>query len=64
LPNVSVPCGAAEEDGETLPVGMSLTGARDSLPKLLSIAAAYEEAAKPNWGLRPYEHLRKGGETA
>jgi len=64
LPNVSVPCGAAEEDGETLPVGMSLTGARDSLPKLLSIAAAYERAAEPNRGLRPYEHLRRGGETA
>ena len=64
LPNVSVPCGAVEEGGETLPIGMSLLGARDSLPKLLSVAAAYERAAKPNEGMRPYEHLRRGGETA
>lgn len=64
LPNVSVPCGHAEEGGERLPVGMSLTGARDSLKKLLSIAAAYEGQAKPNAGLRPYEHLRKGGDNA
>jgi aspartyl-tRNA(Asn)/glutamyl-tRNA(Gln) amidotransferase subunit A len=64
LPNVSVPCGYAEEGGETLPIGMSLLGARDSLPKLLSVAAAYERAAKPNEDLRPYERLCKGGETA
>ena len=64
LPNVSVPCGTAQEDGETLPIGMSLLGARDSLPKLLSIAAAYERAVKPNEGIRPYEHRCRGGETA
>ncbi|MCE5342879.1 MAG: Asp-tRNA(Asn)/Glu-tRNA(Gln) amidotransferase subunit GatA [Eubacteriales bacterium] len=64
LPNVSVPCGNATEDGVTLPVGMSLLGARDSLPTLLSIAAAYERETKPNLGIRPYEHLRKGGESA
>ncbi len=64
LPNVSVPCGHAMEDGKLLPVGMSLMGARDSLPKLLSVAAAYERAAKPNEGLRPYERLGRGGEKA
>ena len=62
LPNVSVPCGCAEENGERLPVGMSLLGARDSLGKLLSIASAYERATKPNEGLHPYDCLRKGGE--
>ncbi|HNW85718.1 MAG TPA: Asp-tRNA(Asn)/Glu-tRNA(Gln) amidotransferase subunit GatA [Candidatus Limiplasma sp.] len=62
LPNVSVPCGCAEENGERLPVGMSLLGARDSLGKLLSIAAAYERQVKPNEGLHPYDRLRKGGE--
>ena len=64
LPCLSVPCGRAEDGGDTLPIGMSLLGARDSLPKLLSVAAAYERAAKPNEGMRPYEHLRRGGETA
>lgn len=64
LPNVSVPCGLATEGNEQLPVGMSLMGARDSLPQLLSIAAAYERAAKPLTGAHPYEHLRKGGERA
>jgi aspartyl-tRNA(Asn)/glutamyl-tRNA(Gln) amidotransferase subunit A len=64
LPNVSIPCGTAREDGDTLPIGMSLTGVRESLPTLLSIAAAYEREAKPNQGLRPYERLRKGGESA
>ena len=39
LPALSTPCGLAE-DG--LPVGMQLMGARDSLPLLLGIAAAYE----------------------
>jgi aspartyl-tRNA(Asn)/glutamyl-tRNA(Gln) amidotransferase subunit A len=64
LPNVSVPCGHAMEEGKLLPVGMSLTGARASLPKLLSVAAAYEREARPNEGIRPYERLTKGGETA
>ena len=64
LPNVSVPCGLATEGNEQLPVGMSLMGARDSLPRLLSIAAAYEREAKPLTGIHPYDHLRKGGEQA
>ncbi len=64
LPCVSTPCGSAQEGGALLPVGMSLTGARPSLPRLLSIAAAYERQARPNAGLHPYERLRKGGETA
>lgn len=64
LPNVSVPCGLATEGDEQLPVGMSLMGARDSLPRLLSIAAAYEREAKPLTGIHPYDHLRKGGEQA
>ena len=64
LPNVSVPCGCAEENGQRLPVGMSLLGARDSLPKLLAISAAYENTVKPNAGLHPYDRLRKGGENA
>ncbi|NLI22036.1 MAG: Asp-tRNA(Asn)/Glu-tRNA(Gln) amidotransferase subunit GatA [Clostridiales bacterium] len=64
LPAVSVPCGHTEEGGVTLPVGMSLTGARDGLARLLSIAAAYERRNRPNAGLHPYEHLRKGGEGA
>ena len=64
LPNISVPCGFAQENGERLPVGMSLLGARDSLKKLFSIAAAYEHKTRPNEGLHPYEHLRRGGDRA
>ena len=64
LPCVSVPCGAAEEGGATLPIGMSLTGARTALPTLLSIASAYEKAQKPNAGIHPYDGLRKGGAKA
>ncbi len=64
LPAVSVPCGIARDGEAVLPVGISLLGARDSLPKLLSIASAYEKTVQPNAGLRPYEHLRKGGDKA
>jgi len=64
LPTVSVPCGVAEENGELLPIGMSLLGARNSLKKLLSIASVYEREVKPNAGLHPYEHLCKGGDRA
>ncbi len=64
LPAISVPCGHIEDDGDTLPVGMSLTGARDGLAGLLAIADAYERAAKPNEGLRPWERLSKGGDRA
>ncbi len=60
LPCVSVPCGLAEEDGASLPVGMSLTGARESLQTLLSIASAYEQRQKPNAGIHPYDRLLKG----
>jgi len=60
LPAVSVPCGHVEEDGDTLSVGMSLLGAKDSLQTLLSIAAYYDRETQPNAGLRPYE-LLKGG---
>jgi len=63
LPAVSVPCGHAVEDGETLPVGMSLLGAEHSLQTLLYIASAYETASKPNEGIKPYE-LLKGGAQA
>ena len=63
LPAVSVPCGHVKESGDTLPVGMSLLGAKNSLRKLLSIAAVYETANQPNAGIRPYE-LLKGGARA
>ncbi|MEA4927510.1 MAG: Asp-tRNA(Asn)/Glu-tRNA(Gln) amidotransferase subunit GatA [Candidatus Limiplasma sp.] len=63
LPNISVPCGLAEEDGVRLPVGMSLLGARNSLRSLLELAAVYERAAQPLAGLHPYEHLRMGGDA-
>ena len=64
LPAVSVPCGHAQEGDALLPVGMSLLGARESLPRLLSIAAAYERATQPNAGLHPYDRLGKGGQPA
>jgi aspartyl-tRNA(Asn)/glutamyl-tRNA(Gln) amidotransferase subunit A len=60
LPAVSVPCGHVKEAGDTLPLGMSLLGARDSLKSLLSIADIYEKRFQPNAGIRPYE-LLKGG---
>ena len=63
LPAISVPCGAVQEGKDTLPVGMSLLGAKDSLKSLLSMASVYEKAIKPNAGIRPYE-LLKGGAKA
>jgi len=60
LPAVSVPCGHVKEKGDTLPVGMSLLGAKNSLQTLLTIANVYEKRFKPNAGIRPYE-LLKGG---
>jgi aspartyl-tRNA(Asn)/glutamyl-tRNA(Gln) amidotransferase subunit A len=63
LPAVSVPCGAVKDGKDTLPVGMSLLGAKDSLRSLLSMASVYEKAMKPNAGIRPYE-LLKGGAKA
>lgn len=63
LPALSVPCGHVKEGKDTLPVGMSLMGAKDSLQALLSIAHAYETAVRPNAGIRPYE-LLKGGAKA
>lgn len=52
LPAVSVPCGRSAEG---LPIGMSLMGARDSLPLLMGIAGAYERAARVNEGMHPYD---------
>ena len=60
LPALSVPCGRVEEDGDLLPVGMSLLGAKNSLQTLLSMADIYEKHFKPNAGIRPYEQ-HKGG---
>ncbi len=62
MPALSVPCGTAIDDGDTLPVGMSLLGAKDSLQTLLSIADTYEKHCKPNAGLRPYEQHKGGSE--
>ena len=56
LPAVSVPCGRSAEG---LPIGMSLMGARDSLPLLMGIAGAYERAAKVNEGMHPYDAVEK-----
>ena len=64
LPCVSVPCASVQDGGDTLPIGMSLTGAREGLAGLLAIAAAYELAAKPNEGIHPYDCLQKGGTPA
>ncbi|MCI6040504.1 MAG: Asp-tRNA(Asn)/Glu-tRNA(Gln) amidotransferase subunit GatA, partial [Clostridiales bacterium] len=52
LPAVSVPCGRSAEG---LPIGMSLMGARDSLPLLMDIAGAYERTARVNEGVHPYD---------
>lgn len=57
LPAISLPCGLSK-DG--LPIGMSLMGARDSLPQLLSIATRYERAAQVNAGIHPYDHVEGG----
>ena len=64
LPTVSVPCGHVLDGEATLPVGMSLLGERNSLQKLLTIAAVYEKAVQPNAGIHPYDNLRKGGDKA
>jgi aspartyl-tRNA(Asn)/glutamyl-tRNA(Gln) amidotransferase subunit A len=47
LPAISFPCGFTREG---LPVGLQLIGPRYSEARLLSVAAAYEEATK--WHLR------------
>ncbi|HRX09941.1 MAG TPA: amidase family protein, partial [Candidatus Limiplasma sp.] len=60
LPAMSVPCGHVEDDGDLLPVGMSLLGAKDSLQTLLSIADTYEKHFRPNAGIRPYEQCNGG----
>lgn len=59
LPAVSVPCGLS---GEGLPIGMSLTGPRDGLPLLMDAAMQYEQAARVNEGLHPYDAV-EGGEA-
>ncbi len=63
LPAISVPCGAVKDGKDTLPVGMSLLGAKDSLRSLLSMASVYEKALRPNAGKRPYELLKGGAEV-
>lgn len=42
-----------------LPIGMSLMGARDSLPLLMDVAVAYERAARVNEGLHPYDAVEE-----
>ena len=39
--------------------GMSLMGARDSLPLLMEVAVAYERAARVNEGLHPYDAVEE-----
>lgn len=56
LPAVSVPCGRSAEG---LPIGMSLMGARDSLPLLMGIAGAYERTARVNEGMHPYDAVEE-----
>ena len=56
LPAVSLPCGRSSEG---LPIGMSLMGARDSLPLLMEVAVAYERAARVNEGLHPYDAVEE-----
>ena len=60
LPAVSIPCGYVQDGGDTLPVGMSLLGAKNSLQTLLTIAGVYERAVHPNAGMRPYERMEGG----
>ena len=57
LPALSLPCGLTR-DG--LPVGMSLMGARMSLPRLISAAQAYEAAHPVGAGMRPWERVQGG----
>ena len=38
---------------------MSLMGARDSLPLLMDVAVAYEQAARVNEGLHPYDAVEE-----
>lgn len=54
LPAISMPCGLSS-DG--LPIGMSLMGARDALPRMLAIGAAYERAQSVNRNLHPYDSV-------
>ena len=56
LPAVSLPCGRSSEG---LPIGMSLMGARDSLPLLMDVAVAYERAARVSEGLHPYDAVEE-----
>ncbi|MEG2603530.1 MAG: Asp-tRNA(Asn)/Glu-tRNA(Gln) amidotransferase subunit GatA [Clostridia bacterium] len=58
LPALSVPCGLSREG---LPIGMSLMGARESLPRMLSAAAVYERAERVAAGAHPYDSV-EGGE--
>ena len=60
LPAVSVPCGRSAEG---LPIGMSLMGARDSLPLLMDIAGTYERAARVNEGVHPYDAVEGEART-
>lgn len=57
LPALSVPCGFSAEG---LPIGMSLTGGRHSLPTLIAAAASYARAYNPLGGRSPYEHTEGG----
>jgi aspartyl-tRNA(Asn)/glutamyl-tRNA(Gln) amidotransferase subunit A len=43
LPALSVPCGLVEEEGQTLPVGLQLTGRALDEETLLQVAHAYEQ---------------------
>lgn len=54
LPAISMPCGISK-DG--LPIGMSLMGAKDALPRMLAIGAAYEQTQNVNSGLHPYDRV-------
>ena len=55
LPAVSLPCGRTS-DG--LPIGMSLMGRRDGLGTLMALGAAYEQKAKVNAGIHPYDEVK------
>jgi aspartyl-tRNA(Asn)/glutamyl-tRNA(Gln) amidotransferase subunit A len=43
LPGISVPCGTAQENGVTLPIGLQLIGPRWQEGKLLQLAHAWEQ---------------------
>jgi aspartyl-tRNA(Asn)/glutamyl-tRNA(Gln) amidotransferase subunit A len=47
LPGLSVPCGTAEEDGVTLPIGLQMIGPRWQEGKLLQLAHAWEQLRGP-----------------